>query len=262
MQYISFGSGSSGNSAYLIHENCGILLDAGLSFRTTKRFFSNYGLTLSCLQAILLTHDHTDHSKSVGAISEAFRVPVFATAAVHNSVAVNHHIWKKVPAEQRREFEKGDCFEIGPFRITVIHVPHDSADNNGFCIEADDKCVVLLTDIGHFTDEMAPFIARASHLIVEANYDPEMLRQGPYPARLKHRITSPTGHSANAETAEFLALHASPSLLRHVWLCHLSAENNRPELARRVVTESLTAKGFSAKVDTLPRREPTPLFEL
>ena len=108
MEYISFGSGSSGNSAYLIHENFGILLDAGLSFRTTKRFFSNYGLTLSCLQAILLTHDHTDHSKSVGAISEAFQVPVYATAAVHDSVAVNHHICKKVPAAQRKEFDQVD----------------------------------------------------------------------------------------------------------------------------------------------------------
>ena len=262
MEYISFGSGSSGNSAYLIHENFGILLDAGLSFRTTKRFFSNYGLTLSCLQAILLTHDHTDHSKSVGAISEAFQVPVYATAAVHDSVAVNHHICKKVPAAQRKEFEKGDCFELGPFRITVIHVPHDSADNNGFCIETEDKCVVLLTDIGHFTDEMAPFIERATHLIVEANYDPEMLRVGPYSARLKHRITSPKGHSANTETADFVAKHANPSLLKQVWLCHLSAENNLPELARRIVSESLSEKGFNAKVDTLPRREPTPLFEL
>ena len=189
-------------------------------------------------------------------------MPVYATAAVHDSVAVNHHICKKVPAAQRKEFEKGDCFKLGPFRITVIHVPHDSADNNGFCIETEDKCVVLLTDIGHFTDEMAPFIERATHLIVEANYDPEMLRVGPYPARLKHRITSPKGHSANTETADFVAKNANPSLLKQVWLCHLSAENNLPELARRIVSESLSEKGFNAKVDTLPRREPTPLFEL
>lgn len=268
VQFISFGSGSSGNCYYLLCDGYGLLIDLGIGIRAFRRHFSNYGLPIAQIRSILVTHDHTDHVRAVGALSQKFHIPVYTSAKVHDSMRQNHYVSKKVPTGLRHDVEHGTTFTLGPFEVTTFAVPHDSADNNGYSISVDGRRFVVITDVGHFTPEMPAIVSEATHLVIEANYDPAMLAGGRYPKRLQDRISGGSGHISNGATAEFLAQHLDPQKARHVWLCHLSEENNRPLLARDTVANVLTAHGFAVnadgglRLDALPRRTPTLLMEL
>ncbi len=269
LQFISICSGSSGNCYYLLKDGYGLLIDLGISFRKFKQHFSNYGLPLAQIQAILVTHDHTDHVKGVPQLSIDFRLPVYTSKLVHTSMMRNHYLSKKVPAAQQNPYERGDApLQLGPFEIRSFAVPHDSADNNGYVIRVEEKCIVVMTDIGHFTPEMEQAAGEATHLIIESNYDEEMLAHSSYPPRLQRRIRGERGHISNAETGRFLAQHLNPERIRQVWLCHLSAENNQPAKALATVTEALEEAGYAPglpgglKVDPLPRQTPTLLQTL
>ena len=269
IQFISISSGSSGNCYYLLADGFGLLIDLGIGIRIFKRHFSNYGLPLAQIKAILVTHDHTDHVKAVGSLSRDFNLPVYTSARVHDSITRNHYVSKKVPLAQQHTIERGDDpLQLGPFEITSFAVPHDSADNNGYIIKAENVCLVVMTDVGHFTDEMQRIVAQATHLIIESNYDAQMLSNGPYPMRLQKRISSPNGHISNAETGAFLAEYLNPERIKRVWLCHLSAENNRPQLALDTVCQALRDKGYSLegdnalRIEALPRHTPTLPVEL
>jgi phosphoribosyl 1,2-cyclic phosphodiesterase len=123
----------------------------------------------------------------------------------------------------------------------------------------------MMTDVGFLSDEMKPMISDANYLVLEANYDEEMLKAGPYPEHLKARIVGTGGHLSNVECGKALAENASPAL-RHVWLCHLSEENNHPELARKTVEQVLRSYGIAPgkdfELDVLKRKMPTGIFEL
>lgn len=268
LQFISLASGSDGNCYYMRCDGYGLIIDLGIGIRKFKRAFSDYGLQLAQIRAMLVTHDHTDHVKAVGALSQEFRIPVYTSKKVHASMQANHYFAKKVPAEFQQIITHGTPFDLGPFHITAFFVPHDSAENNGYLIEVEDKKFVIMTDIGHFTEEMPDFVSQATHLIIESNYEPGMLEGGRYPARLKGRISGPNGHISNGETAHFLAQHLSPERIQYIWLCHLSAENNLPRLAQDASVQALTEAGFtlnegdSPRLQVLPRRTPTLLMDL
>lgn len=268
LKFISLGSGSSGNCYYLNCDGYGVVIDLGIGLRQFKRTFSNYGLTLAQIKAILVTHDHADHAKTVATLSCDFRLPVYTSQKVHDSMLSNRFLRKKVEPEMRHATECGIPFELGPFEITTFHVPHDSADNNGFIMRADGKCFVLLTDVGHFTDEMAGIIADATHLVIEANYDEQMLETGKYPQRLKKRIKNGYGHSSNTATANFIAQHVEKEKIRRIWLCHLSAENNLPRIAYETTAAILKSSGLNigdgadTKLEILARTTPSLLTEL
>ena len=134
VKYISMGSGSSGNCSYLLCDGYGLLIDLGLGIRLFRKHFSTYGLPIAQIQAILVTHDHTDHVRAVGAVSQKFRIPVYTTSKVHESMRLNHYVSKKVPSELRHDVQHGQPFQLGPFRITPFPVPHDSAENSGYLI--------------------------------------------------------------------------------------------------------------------------------
>lgn len=244
LQFISFASGSSGNCYYLNSDGFGIVIDLGIGIRTFRKNFSNYGLSLSQIKAILVTHDHTDHVKAVGAVAQTFKIAVYTTEKVHTSMLANHFVSKKVPEELRMTITTGVPFQLGPFSVTAFHVPHDSADNNGYIITCGEVKFVIMTDIGNFTEEMMQAANQATHLVVESNYDEVMLATGRYPARLQRRIRGPYGHSENNDTARFLAEHLNPTLIRRIWLCHLSAENNLPTKAYEAVSQALTEAGM------------------
>lgn len=149
------------------------------------------------------------------------------------------------------------------FRIESFEVPHDGTDNVGYCIEIDGKVFSFLTDLGEITPTAADYISKANYLILEANYDEEMLKMGPYPQYLKERIMSRTGHMSNAATAEFLAENITEHL-RYIWLCHLSKDNNHPELAYKTVEWKLKNKGVIVGKDVqllaLKRNTPSELY--
>ncbi len=265
MQFISFSSGSSGNCYLLKTEHNMLLLDAGLSPRKVKQYLSDYGLSLSDADAILITHDHTDHIKGAGLMSEEYQLPVYATEAVHEGMCRNYCMSHKVPVPLRRFVRKDTTFELGDFRITPFDVPHDSSDCVGYLIEADGVAFCIITDAGHVTDVIRQFVARANYLVLEANHDVDMLNMGPYPAHLKGRIKGDRGHLSNEAGARLVAEHATTGL-RHLWLCHLSEENNHPELVRKTYEKVFSEYGIKVGLDfsltVLRRLVPSEMYNL
>lgn len=265
LRFISFGSGSSGNCYFLYTDNDGLMIDAGVGVRTLRKHFRDYGLSLTQVHHLLITHDHADHIKCVGSINHDLHLPVYATHSVHEGIDRNYCVSKKVDMADRHFITAGECFTVGEFFITSFTVPHDSSDNVGYMIKADGVSFCLITDAGHITDEMASYITQANYLVIEANHDREMLMAGPYPAHLKERISSGNGHLNNNACGEAIAQHMGEQL-HHVWLCHLSEENNHPELARKTVEATLRSYGIvtgkDLQLDVLKRTMPTGIFDL
>lgn len=264
--FISFGSGSCGNCYYLYTESDGLLIDVGVGTRSLKKHFIDYGLQmLGGFSSILVTHDHADHIKSVGSLSKKFDVPVYATRLVHNGMDRNYCMKLKLAQSNRRYIEKNEPFFASGFKITPFGVPHDSLDNVGYSIEHEGVVFTLLTDVGHITDEMKTIIRGSDYLVIEANYDLQMLQNGPYPLYLQQRIQCGTGHLSNAQCAATLAENYTERL-KHIWLCHLSEENNHPELARKTIEQVLLDAGINVGnkllVDVLKRKQPTGVFSL
>ena len=229
-----------------------------------KKGFYSHGLKLSDVKAVLVTHDHADHVKNVGLVSQELNLPVYALLDVHVGIEKNYCVQKKISPANVRVIEKGTTFQLGGFKITSFGVPHDSSDNVGYRIEADGVVFCLITDAGYVTDEMKTFISEANYLVLEANHDEEMLMSGPYPQYLKARVRGPKGHLSNKECAEALAGNATPAL-QYVWLCHLSEENNHPELARKTVEMILHRYGIipgkDFQLEVLKRMVPSEVFE-
>lgn len=269
LHFISFGSGSSGNCSFLFTENDGLLIDAGVGVRALKKQFKDFGLHLSDVKNILVTHDHADHVKSVGSLSQDKDLPVWTTQGVHVGINNNWCVKRKIALERVKYVLKGITFQLGDFTVTPFGVPHDSADNVGYCIEHGGVTFVLMTDVGHLTDEMKGYIGKANYLVIEADYEKEMLLNGPYPQHLKRRILDPRGHMSNEECGTALAENATPNL-RHVWLCHLSDTNNNPELAEKTVKQVLRAHGIVGGnehgadfgLDVLERKKASGVFDL
>lgn len=265
LKMICFGSGSSGNCFYLTADKQGLLIDAGVGIRNFKRFYKNYGLSFGALQALLVTHEHTDHVKAAGICSDEWHLPVLALPEVHAGIDRNLRVTRKVQPRYRHDLVLGEVYEVGVFEITAFAVPHDSAGHVGYKIRVGDVCYVHITDAGSVTEPMREAVREADYLTLEANYEPALLEAGPYPLYLRRRIMADRGHLANDEAGRLLADCAS-SRLKRVWLCHLSAENNSPQAALTSVTRTyLTTTGRAGlpfKIDVLNRVVPTGLFDL
>lgn len=264
LKFISFGSGSSGNCYYLGTATDAILIDTGVGIRLLKKHAREYGVNLSLVSNILVTHDHADHIKAVGVVSHENHLPVWTTSKVHHGINRNYCVTKKVDAGLVRNIEKERTYQVGEFSVTAFDVPHDSTDCVGYCIEVEGETVCVITDVGTITDTIKGYISRANRLVIEANYDREMLIGGKYPKFLKERIMSGLGHSSNVECAEALVENLTDRI-KTVCLCHLSEENNHPELARKSVGTIMRAHGIIPDKDfnlmVLRRKLPTIIFE-
>ena len=272
----SFASGSSGNCYYLGTENEGILIDAGIGVRTIKKCLKDLSLSFEHIHAILITHDHADHIKSVATLGEKWHIPIYATAETYCGINNNRCIKEKLSQANVRYVEKEQTFQlpgskslytqtVRDFNITPFEVPHDATDNVGYKIETPAGIFCFLTDMGHITPTAAEYIAQANYLIIEANYDQEMLNMGPYPAYLKQRIQSGRGHMSNSDTANYLADHFTEQM-QQIWLCHLSKENNHPELAFKTFEYCFKSKGIiigkDVQLAVLKRTTPSDPFEI
>ncbi len=263
LSFLSLASGSSGNCYYLGTPEYGMLIDAGIGIRTIKKVLKDKGIDFAKIVAVLVTHDHADHIKTVGCLGEKFNIPVYSTADVHKGIEKSRYV-EETLVTSRRVIEKEIPFQIRDFRITAFEVPHDSSDNVGYFIEFGEHKFTFATDVGHITETVSHYIRLATHLIIEANYDEEMLQFGSYPAFLKERVASSTGHLSNREAAEFLAANYHPCL-KNIWLCHLSRDNNHPELAYKTVDIRLFQEGVRVGKDVslvaLKRTTPSDIYE-
>ncbi len=263
VKFMCLGSGSSGNCYYLCAGENAIFIDAGIGIRSIKRIFEEYNLNLKSVKAVFVTHDHADHIKAVGHLAGKHGIPIYTTPEIHQGIQRSYCMTEKLSPEHKKFIHKGEWINLGDFRITCFEVPHDGTDNVGYCIYIGDKCFSILTDIGHITPTAAEFIDKANYLILEANYDETMLQMGPYPRHLKARIAGENGHLSNREMATFLAEHY-PIGLKHLWLCHLSKENNHPGLAYKTIEQALKEIGIivgkDVEVETLRRTVPSPMY--
>ena len=267
--FVSLSSGSNGNCYYIGNECAGILIDAGIGTRTIKKRLGEVGIPVERIRCVLVSHDHFDHIRSLGTFAERFHKPVYATAPC--IAAFNRHYCTRgyLGPGRCHELVPGEWLEIesvgtevpgarGGIFVLPFRVPHDATDTVGFFIDFFGETFTFLTDLGAVTDDAVSYASRSRHLIVEANYDPEMLRTGSYPPDLQQRIRSGHGHLANAQTAELiLRALAAEQLLQDVFLCHLSENNNTPELALETVSAAIPK---DIRLVALPRREHSTLF--
>lgn len=237
IKFVSLASGSSGNCYYLADSHSAILIDAGIGARTIRKRLKDLGLDFGSVRALLLTHDHSDHVRGAGAIGEKHFIPVYATREVFKGVERCYTMNPKCKGSAVY-IEKEVPFQLGGFKITPFAVPHDSNDCVGYSIEVEGMRFCIATDVGYLTDTIIRHLTEAEYLVLESNYDDMMLQMGHYPAHLKARIKGEGGHLSNRETADFLQQHYSPQW-KYVWLCHLSKENNLPELAYKEVEQRL-----------------------
>jgi len=265
LKFFSLSSGSSGNCFYLGTPTYGILIDSGIGIRMLQKVLRERGIAIQSIMAVFITHDHADHIRSVGNLSEQFNIPVYATSEVHEGICCNYSVTRKISPVNKRYITKDETLFFRDFSITPFEIPHDGHDNVGYHIEYDGKVFCFITDIGHITPSVCKYVSSANYLVLESNYDEKMLMNGPYTYDLKMRIKGPYGHLSNHAAGDFLAQYFPPQL-RHVWLCHLSRENNTPDLAYRTVEASLKAVGKKVDVDykltTLNRTSPSAVYEM
>lgn len=270
LKFISLSSGSSGNCYYLGNDQYAILIDAGIPVRTIQKVLRENGLSFGKVMALLITHDHTDHIRSAGSLGELYHIPVYSTQAVHAGMERNYGMAKKLTNASRRIIERETPFYIPgtQFRVTAFTVPHDSNDNVGYYIEfGEGESQVrfcLATDVGFVTPDIRRYLSMADHVVMESNHDVDMLMNGPYPQYLKKRVRGEGGHLSNKECGELIhdIFHHG---LRHIFLCHLSAENNDPDLAYRTAAKALQSEGVKVGeeviLSVLARTSPSLVYD-
>ena len=260
----SFASGSSGNCYYLGTQKWGILIDAGISARTIQKNLREMGLDYGNIMGVLITHDHADHIRAVGTLGERVHLPIYSTRAIHDGIDRNYGVREKLRTSQRY-FEKGVEWQLNGMAINTFGISHDSTECVGYVIDFLGQRVVIATDCGQPNATMESCLSTANHVIIEANHDEQLLLNGPYPTYLKERILSPKGHQSNVTCGQLLAKNWHTDM-RNVFLCHLSHENNDPNVAMDTIKDILLDEGIMPGEDLfitpLTRLTPSPMYIL
>ena len=240
LNFCSLYSGSSGNSLFVETKNTKILIDAGVSSKKIENALQDINVDPTSIDGILVTHEHTDHVQGLGTFSKKFNLPVFVNQETLDAMPKQKD---KILDTNIKTFKVSDKFEIGDLKIHPFSIPHDATNPCGFNIYKDNKKISIATDIGHMTNDILRNLEESLFIMLEANYDPEVLRCSPYPFSLKSRIAGPTGHLPN-EIAGKTISHLLKSGLKNAMLGHLSKESNLPELAYQTVLDELISNNY------------------
>lgn len=244
MRFISFSSGSCGNCYLLLGPGSGIMIDAGVGIRRVKKDMEAAGLGFDDISAILITHDHGDHIRSLGSFCKRVSAPVWTTGKIHEALS-KHPFTKDWISPCRQNLLAGVWNPVTPdFDVRYFVVPHDATQCIGFAIRCQEEVFVLMTDMGHTTEEAIKLASTASTVVVESNYDMDMLVGGDYPEILKRRISHGAGHLSNEDCAKAITEFMHPGL-RNLFLCHLSGNNNTPQLAYDNALAALQSAGVA-----------------
>jgi phosphoribosyl 1,2-cyclic phosphodiesterase len=263
IKFMSLSSGSCGNCYYLGTENGGVIIDAGVSLRRLKKVLMEYNLDYDSFSAVLVTHDHLDHIRHLGSFCKRLNKPVYTSEVIHGALA-RHTFTAPTIAHCRRVLPDGEAVEIAGMKVRYFVVPHDATQTVGYSIEVEGRRFVIMTDVGRMTDEAVAFAREADTVVVESNYDMDMLMSGPYTYELKMRIVQGCGHLSNDECASAIRRFWHPGL-RNIFLCHLSENNNTHELAYKCSLEALESLGVKKgelALRCLPRQYPSQMFTL
>jgi len=255
VKFISLSSGSNGNCYYLSNGTVSIIIDFGIGVRTAKKRLTGYGIDINEIDLVLVTHDHIDHIKHLGSFAERYMKPVYATESLHRALS-DHFVTRGKIGAFKKIIEAEIPCEYKSVKITPFPVPHDGTDNYGFHIEMSGVKITLVTDVGAVTDTVLKYASMANHLVFESNYDCDMLQCGSYPKMLIERISNGKGHLSNKQSAEAIGkiYHRD---MKSLLLCHLSANNNNPEIAYSTASQSLISAGAipgeNITLECLPR---------
>lgn len=263
--FLSLRSGSSGNCYYIGNETESIIVDMGVGPRVLNKRLKECGLDPSRISMVLVTHDHIDHIKHLGKFAGRNTVPVYAVADLHRSLD-NHPCTRGCLSGCRKVIDEDSFIDTGNIKIKSFRVPHDASVTVGYHISFYGERFTLITDAGALTREIFKYASIAKHLVIESNYDLDMLMRGSYTPELKRRIMGGTGHLSNEQTAHLLEeiCRRTDNVLKNVFLCHISDNNNTRELAYSVSHEALVRAGADRHVNlvALPRTGSSELFRL
>ncbi len=233
-------SGSRGNSALVCTSGTRLLVDAGLSCRELMRRMLRCCEDARSLDAILITHEHSDHVAGLYVLARKLKVPVYMTGATHEAYrrATRDGAGRRIELERLEVFRAGHAFQIGDVTVMPFTIPHDAVDPVGFTFRSEGIKVGLCTDLGYMAANVRDQLRGCHVLMIESNHDLEMLRGGPYPWSVKQRVMSQVGHLSNDALAHFLTRDYDGAA-EFLILAHLSEQNNHPEIARVTAERAL-----------------------
>lgn len=250
------GSGSRGNSTLVATERTRLLLDAGFSKRETVARLAAVGEPAEGIDAIVVSHEHSDHIRGLGSLARSLKVPIYISHDTHQVISWDSRL---------RAFEfitPGEKFTVGDIEVTPFSIPHDAADPVAFTLRAEGLKIAVVTDLGYVPEHVKRHVSGCHCLIFESNHDLEMLKVGPYPWHVKQRVMSRHGHLSNHTTARFLG-EDFDGAAEILVLAHLSENNNHPELARMSAEEGLAQRNGHGRPQLFLARQdqPTQVFQ-
>jgi len=256
IRFTVLASGSTGNALMVRNEKATILIDAGLSAKKLEQLMAEREVAATDIDAVFITHEHSDHIKGLGALCRKYRLPVYANEATWEEL---DRLVGELPPESRHRLDTGAVTEIGTLGIQSFALSHDAAEPVGYCFYDKEEKLGLATDLGYMSEKVKEQLQNCDVLVLEANHDIELLRLGKYPWNIKRRILGDKGHLSNDAAAEAMADLVSGRLKR-VYLAHLSKDHNMLDLARLTVSGIMEQHGIycgdngPVLMDTYPDR--------
>ncbi|WP_430809321.1 MULTISPECIES: MBL fold metallo-hydrolase [unclassified Carboxylicivirga] len=226
IQVCAIASGSNGNCYYIGNEKEAILVDAGISRRQILKRMREMRLDIAKVKAVFISHEHSDHIKGLRVLCDMHGIDAYLTRDTLQKAHRNYH------PETAQVFEAGDVLCVGPFTVHTFGKQHDAIDPTSFRVEIEGQSIGVMTDIGCACDAVKSHLAACDHVFLESNYDERLLEEGPYPYYLKQRVKSDHGHLSNRQAVE-LVEQLKPGKLKTLFLSHISADNNRVEIAMK-----------------------------
>ncbi|HMU46913.1 MAG TPA: MBL fold metallo-hydrolase [Chitinophagaceae bacterium] len=223
----SINSGSNGNCYYIGNEEDAVLIDAGISCREIEIRMKSLGLNMDLVRAVFISHEHSDHIKGLAVLSRKHKLPVYINEATRREARL------KLDRSLVVDFEHEKPIKVGSLSVTPFSKHHDAVDPYSFTISYQKTNVGVFTDIGTACKDLAKHFRKCHAAFLESNYDEEMLENGNYPFILKRRIRGGKGHLSNREALELFLAH-KPAHMTHLFLSHLSKNNNKPELVEQL----------------------------
>ena len=250
-------SGSSGNAALLATDKTRILVDAGLSMKELGRRLESIGEDLTEIDAILVTHEHSDHVAGLPVLARNrnLRAAIYVSRLTEPSID-----WGETRPTRIEEFQAGAAFQVGDIEVQSFGIPHDAADPVGFAFAAQGVRIAVATDLGYVPESIKFHLRRTDLLLLEANHDLDMLKVGPYPWAVKQRVMSRVGHLSNKAMADFL-IEDLDSSTHQLILGHLSEHNNHPAIVEMVASQSLEQRGLRTTLAIAEQRRPSKVFQ-
>jgi phosphoribosyl 1,2-cyclic phosphodiesterase len=248
------GSGSRGNATFIKTERVRLLIDAGMSRKEISRRLEAIGEDPDGIDAVLITHEHSDHAGGLRVLMQDLPVQAFLTCG---TMAAMHAEQFELTSSNLVPIAPGAGFTFGDAEIFPFSVPHDGVEPVAFSITCGGVKITQLTDIGYMPDHVAERLRGSHILIIESNHDLEMLRVGPYPWNLKQRLIGRYGHLSNSAVGRFIR-EQYDGTAQHLLLAHLSSRNNHPEIAKQEADRALRDRGLAnARLTVTSQDEPT-----